>query len=245
MYHKIISLVPSLTELLIDLGLKDHLAGRTRFCVHPEAEVETIPIVGGTKNPRIDKITAIEPDVIVANKEENRKKDIEKLQQHFGVEMTEIATIQEALSVIHQLGDKFNVATKADRLIAHIKALLRQRPDGSSLRTAYFIWKDPWMTVGGDTYISDVMEHWGLTNIFGDEKRYPELTLDALSRYDPDLLLLSSEPYPFKKKHIPEVQKACPHTQILLVDGEWFSWYGSRMRYAFKALNEWRQNIVI
>jgi ABC-type Fe3+-hydroxamate transport system substrate-binding protein len=242
-YDRIISLVPSLTELLIDLGLGDRLVGRTRFCVHPKDEVKKIPILGGTKNPRLDKIYEAAPDLIIANKEENRQQDIEMLMDDFKVELTEIETIEDALITIHEIGEKLDVAKPADELITRIQKLLDERPKPKKLKTAYMIWREPWMTIGRDTYIHDVMKHWNLANVFGDKNRYPVFELTELKKYDADLILLSSEPYPFKEKHIGEVEKACPSTRVLLVEGEWFSWYGSQMEHAFGRLNAWRKAI--
>lgn len=241
---RIISLVPSLTELLIDLGLGNQLVGRTRFCVHPKEKVEKVPIVGGTKNPRLDKIHEISPDLIIANKEENRPEDITALQDDFEIRLTDIATIEDALITIHEFGRLFRVVDKANQLITDIQKRLDERPDEAELRTAYMIWKDPWMTVGHDTYIHDVMKHWNLTNVFGGESRYPKIDLEELKTHNPDLILLSSEPYPFQEKHMKEVQEICPATRVLLVEGEWFSWYGSQMKRAFGRLNGWRRTIT-
>ncbi len=243
-YKKLISLVPSLTELIIDLGLKDELAGRTRFCVHPESEVSDIPIIGGTKNPRVDKIKKLKPDLIIANKEENRKEDIEILQQDFDVELTDISSVGEAITAINRLGERLNVQEKAEEIVSKIKNRLQQRPDASLMKTIYFIWKEPWMTIGGDTYISDVLFHWNLKNIFADVTRYPVIIPEELADYEPELILLSSEPYPFKEKHIPVVKEACPEARVLLVEGEWFSWYGSHMIHSFERLNGWRRAIA-
>lgn len=242
-YQKIISLVPSLTELVINLGLADQLAGRTRFCVHPKEVVENIPIVGGTKNPRLDKIREINPDFIIANKEENRPQDINALMDDFKVHVTDIATIEDALIAIHQFGQIFGVTDQVDALISKIQQRLDERPEVPELRTAYMIWKDPWMTVGQDTYIHDVLEHWNLSNVFADKTRYPKIDLESLKTYNPDLILLSSEPYPFKEKHLEQIEQACPAARVLLVEGEWFSWYGSRMEHAFGRLNGWRKTI--
>lgn len=242
-YKRIISLVPSLTELLIYLGLEEHLAGRSRFCVHPEEKVKDIPIMGGTKNPRLDKIREADPDYIIANKEENRPQDIKKLMDDFEVNVTDIATIEDALITIHELGQTLDVSTQADRLIDEIQQQLDERPREPDLQTAYLIWKDPWMTVGNDTYIHDVMRHWNLVNVFGEQSRYPKFELEELKTYNPELILLSSEPYPFKEKHIQPIEEVCPAARILLVDGEWFSWYGSRMKDAFAQLNIWRKAI--
>ncbi|SHF19654.1 ABC-type Fe3+-hydroxamate transport system, substrate-binding protein [Fodinibius roseus] len=242
-YRRIISLVPSLTELLIDLELKDKLAGRTRFCVHPKEEVADIPIVGGTKNPRLDTISQADPDLIIANKEENRPTDIKTLMDDFEVEVTDIATIEDALITIHRLGQKLQVTEQAGELISDIQDRLTDRPGEPELRTAYMIWKDPWMSIGGDTYIHDVLEHWNLPNIYGSRSRYPKLDLNELQSYNPDLVLLSSEPYPFREKHLAQVQEVCPAARVLLVEGEWFSWYGSHMKHAFGRLNVWRKAI--
>lgn len=242
-YQRIISLVPSLTELLIDLGLADQLAGRTRFCVHPEQQVKVIPVMGGTKNPRLDKIRDARPDLIIANKEENRLQDVQKLMEDFEVEITDISTIEDALITIHQLGQKLGVANESRSLIQDIQDRLEERPDEPELRTAYLIWKDPWMTVGRDTYIHDVLGHWNMPNVFSGQQRYPKFELTDLKSYHPDLILLSSEPYPFKEKHLPQIEEACPAARVLLVEGEWFSWYGSHMKHAFGRLNFWRKAI--
>lgn len=247
-YNRIISLVPSLTELLIDLGLTKNLAGRTRFCIRPEGVVDDIPIIGGTKNPRIDKIIETKPDCIIANKEENRKEDIDELRETLPahVEVTEIPTIEQALNTITRLGHLLTAENKAQQLAETIKKKIGQRPrSGKTLRAAYFIWKDPWMSVGSDTYIHDVLEHWNLKNVFGGQKRYPSAELDNLASYQPDIIILSSEPYPFKQKHARPVQKACPDARIYFMDGQWFSWYGSRMVKSFEELNKWRKRIAL
>lgn len=243
-YQRIISLVPSLTELLLDLDLKNRLVGRTRFCIHPEEAVADIPIVGGTKNPRINKIREINPDFILANREENRKEDIEVLDQTQTVRLTDIGTIEDALIEIHELGNLLGVSSKSEQLVHQISEELEMRPEEAPVRTAYLIWRDPWMTIGSDTYIHDVMKHWGLMNVYGDRKRYPKITLREMKSRYPELVLLSSEPYPFKEQHIGEIEDVFPETRILLVDGEWFSWYGSRMLNSFKKLNVWRKAIA-
>ena len=242
-YQRIICLVPSLTELLIDLGLKDQLIGRTRFCIHPKDEVEEIEIVGGTKNPNLEKIIEARPDFILANKEENRKEDIEVLEKYAEVRVTEIESIQDAILEISSLAEKLGVQDKAKLLVKSITELLNDRPKTDTHSVAYFIWKDPWMTIGNDTYIHDVLHKYNLNNVYGLQKRYPKTTLDELEKKSPELILLSSEPYPFKEKHIEELQEVCPDVQIKLVDGEWFSWYGSRMIQAFSKLNNWRSSI--
>ena len=243
-YNRIISLVPSLTELLIDLGFKEQLKGRTRFCVHPKDEVEDIPIIGGTKNPRLDKIRKANPDYIIANKEENKKEHIEELSQECQVNVTDIATIEDALITMHEIGKELGAEKKSEELIEQINEVLNDIPDEPPLRTAYFIWKDPYMTVGHDTYIHNVMEHWKLKNVFSDKKRYPKVNFYDVAEKEPELILLSSEPYPFKEKHLSEFEQAFPNARVLLAEGEWFSWYGSHMLHSFQRLNIWRKAIA-
>ena len=241
--QKIISLVPSLTELLIDLGLEDSMAGRTRFCVHPKEKVAKIPIIGGTKNPDIDKIEQIQPTLVIANQEENRREDVEELQQFTDVMVTDISTIDEALFAIYDIGRKCGAMNQAEKLIHEIQTELDRIPDETPRDVAYLIWRSPWMTVGSDTYIHSVLKNWKLNNIFADQIRYPKITLDQIHRKRPDIVLLSSEPFPFKEKHIQEIAAVCKSANILLVNGEWFSWYGSRMLPSFKKLNAFRRAI--
>ena len=242
-YKKIVSLVPSLTELLFDLGLGDSVKGRTRFCVHPEEEVESVPIIGGTKNPRIDKIRAIEPDLVIANKEENREEDVEELREFTEVIVTEISNINEALFAIHDIGWMCGVQENAKQLITDIQKEMENVPDEPILSAAYFIWRKPWMSVGHDTYIHSVLSHWNLENVYADKVRYPNTSLQELSLKKPQIILLSSEPYPFKEKHIKEVKQFISGSSVVLVNGEWFSWYGSRMLKAFRRLNVLRRAI--
>ena len=239
----IVSLVPSITELLFDLGLGDRVVGRTRFCIHPENKVEDVEIIGGTKNPRVKKIVSLEPDLIIANKEENRKKHIEELEKHTDVHLTNITNLNEALFGIHLIGELCGAEEEAAELLENIQAEMERVPEEPQLSVAYMIWRKPWMTVGGDTYINSVLGHWNLKNVFQEDTRYPEISLNAIVRKNPDLIFLSSEPYPFKEKHINEVKNACPRSNVVLVNGEWFSWYGSRMLPAFRQLNMLRKAI--
>lgn len=242
-YQRIISLVPSLTELLIYLGIGPRLIGRTRFCIHPKQKVEEIEIIGGTKNPRIEKIYERQPDLIIANKEENRKQDVEALSDFTEIHLTEISTIQDALITINELGKKLELEKAAGRLISRISEQLEQKPKTKTLTAAYFIWKDPWMVAGSNTYIHDVLQTYGFQNVYDSLNRYPKTTLKQLASQNPDVILLSSEPYPFKEKHIGTIQEVCPASKIELVNGEWFSWYGSRMELAFEWLNSWRPTL--
>ena len=242
-YQRIISLVPSLTQLILDLGLGNRLVGRTRFCIHPEKLVNDIPIIGGTKNPNIEKILSLNPDYIIANREENRKEDVEKLQAYAEVNITEIDTINDAINVICELGGDLGLASNAQKLVDEIMLLLSQSSEYPALKTAYFIWRDPWMVAASGTYIDSVMKHYNLENVFSDQQRYPQISLGDLQEQNPVLILLSSEPFPFKQKHIEEIQEFCPDSKIELINGEWFSWYGSGMLEAFERLNVWRAKI--
>ncbi|MBP8244821.1 MAG: ABC transporter substrate-binding protein [Chitinophagaceae bacterium] len=231
--QRIISLVPSITELLYDLGLEDRVAGITKFCVRPEHWFRTKTRVGGTKNIKIDTIQRIVPDLIIANKEENVKEQIEVLTREFPVWVTDISNYDDALEMIFQLGQITGKADAATQLNNKIQTAF----DGlaaeiKKIRTAYLIWKEPWMTVGGDTFIHHMMEKAGLDNVFGAEHRYPIISLDSLQAVRPELVLLSSEPFPFKQKDIDQLQSLLPDTRILLADGEIFSWYGSRLLHA-------------
>lgn len=239
--QRILSLVPSLTELLFDLGAGARVIGRTRFCIHPEADVQDVPIIGGTKNPRLEKIRDLKPDLIIANKEENNRDDIEILQKDFEVMVTKIATIEEALFTIHDIGWTLGCQSKAKDYIYSIQEELKKTNDEARLMAAYMIWKDPWMSVGHDTYIHSVMDHFHLENLFSERARYPKTNLIEIAQKKPDVILLSSEPYPFKEKHIQEVANVCKGADIILVNGEWFSWYGSRMLHSFRHLNGFRR----
>lgn len=242
MMSKIVCLVPSLTELLFDLGLGERVVGRTRFCIHPKKSVADVPIIGGTKNPNLNKIRAIEPDLILANLEENRKEDIELLQKDgYNVMVTEIGSVEEALFAIHDIGFTCGVQEKAKNLIHNIQDELEKTVIFTGKTVAYLIWRDPWMSIGHDTYIHSVMEHYKLHNVFSDATRYPKITLHEISQKKPDLILLSSEPFPFKEKHMKEVNDVCTDSDIMLVNGEWFSWYGSRMLPSFAKLNALRR----
>jgi len=237
----IVSLVPSLTELLFDLGLGDRVVGRTRFCTHPKEMIQDVPVVGGTKNPRLDKIRDLKPDLIIANREENRQVDVEDIETDFDVMVTEIGTIDEALFAIHDIGYTCGVQDRAKNLIHDIQLEMEQVPDEPPVSAAYFIWRDPWMTVGSDTYIHSVLSHWNYDNVYAGQLRYPTTTLHELSLKKPKIIFLSSEPYPFKEKHIKEVGDVCGSSNIVLVNGEWFSWYGSRMLKSFRNLNTLRK----
>jgi ABC-type Fe3+-hydroxamate transport system substrate-binding protein len=228
--RRIVSLVPSQTELLADLGLDDRVVGITKFCIHPEAWFRGKTRVGGTKNVHLDRVAALRPDLILANKEENVREQVEALATDFPVWVSDINTLRDALEMVTQVGHLTSTETKAAEIRDSIQTGFTALPRRSSpLRAAYLIWKDPYMTVGGDTFIHDMLRAAGLQNCFGGLSRYPSVTVDQLQEANCDLLLLSSEPYPFKQKDVDELQARLPGTRVLLVDGEMFSWYGSRL----------------
>ncbi|MDB5221598.1 MAG: transporter substrate-binding protein [Chitinophagaceae bacterium] len=239
---KIISLVPSQTELLSWFGLEKEVIGITKFCVHPKEWFTTKTRVGGTKSINIDLIKKLQPDLIIANKEENVKEQIEELANEFNVWVTDVNNLEDALLMIKDVGELTHKKDEAETLTTAIKNEFSQLATTNyKLQTAYLIWQNPYMTVGGDTFINDMMKHCGLHNVFENKPRYPQITLDELHITNCQLILLSSEPYPFKQKHVDELLQQLPGKKIILADGEMFSWYGSRLLQApayFKNLLE-------
>jgi ABC-type Fe3+-hydroxamate transport system substrate-binding protein len=228
--QRIVSVVPSQTELLADLGMNDEVAGITKFCVHPEEWFRNKTRVGGTKQLHIDKIRELKPDLIIANKEENEKEQIEELAKEFPVWISDIQTIPHALQMIQVIGQLVNRTQQANEMVEQIVwGFNKMQKATQPKRVAYFIWYKPWMSVGHDTFISHMIQTIGWQNVAADKARYPQMTLEELVAYNPEIVLLSSEPYPFKEKHIAEIKAVLPHAEVKLVDGEMFSWYGSRM----------------
>jgi ABC-type Fe3+-hydroxamate transport system substrate-binding protein len=224
--RRIVSLVPSQTELLSDLGLDGEVVGITKFCIHPENWKFTKTIVGGTKNVHIDVVDSLRPDLIIANKEENTKEDVEALMKKYRVHVTDVSTVEEAYGMMMDVAKL--TGTDASKIISEVRGSFSSLPSFKIQRALYLIWKKPWMAAGKDTFISDVMRVAGFQNAVSDN-RYPELSKEDLLRLDPEVVLLSSEPYPFKEQHVDEVKKMLPSAQVMLVDGEMFSWYGSRI----------------
>jgi ABC-type Fe3+-hydroxamate transport system substrate-binding protein len=229
---RIVSLVPSQTELLYWLGLDEEVVGITKFCIHPEHWFRSKTRVGGTKTVKAELVAALRPDLIIANKEENVKEQVEQLEKIAPVWISDISTVDDACRMIESIGQVTGKEEKARALVSSIQnnfTELRSLTERQTLRAAYLIWKDPYMTIGGDTFIHNMLEHCGFINVFADTVRYPAVTVEQIKKKNPALLLLSTEPYPFKQKHIDELSKELPGTKILLADGEVFSWYGSRM----------------
>lgn len=232
--QRIISVVPSQTELLYDLGLDEEVIGITKFCVHPEKWFKNKTKIGGTKNLNIEKINVLNPDLIIANKEENSENEIKYLQQKFNVWTSNISTLNDSLNMIKAIGKITEKNENAKKLINTIELEFKKyQPNFTKRPTAlYLIWKNPYMSVGENTIIHHLMDYCGFDNVLKDKIRYPEITKTDINLLNPEFILLSSEPYPFKEKHIDELQLISPKSKIMLVDGEFFSWYGSRLQYA-------------
>jgi ABC-type Fe3+-hydroxamate transport system substrate-binding protein len=228
---RVISIVPSQTELLIDLGLQDKLIGITKFCIHPKAICKQIEKVGGTKQLNLEKIKSLNPDLIIANKEENDRQQIEELQKFFPVWISDIYDLEDALQMISNLGLLFEKQQKATEMINQINLNFSSiNKLNQSNSVCYLIWNKPMMAAGRNTFIHAMLDCCGFTNVItGENLRYPELTEKELIDYQPDCLLLSSEPFPFKETHIDYFKSILPNAKITLVDGEAFSWYGSRL----------------
>lgn len=245
---RIISIVPSQTELLFDLGLDKEVIGLTKFCIHPIEKFATTQKVGGTKKLKIDVIRELQPDLIIGNKEENSKADIELLQQEFPVWMSDIYNLEDAMQTIADIGalvDRQPEATYLNHLInAGFRDLQTLAVEKNIHKTvAYLIWKDPYMLAGRNTFIDDILRKIGLTNVI-KATRYPESQLLQLVTLNPQLLFLSSEPYPFKEKHIEEIKAVLPQAEVMLVDGEMFSWYGSRLVKAVQYFFEFQNQLI-
>ena len=235
---RIISLVPSQTELLADLGLDEEVVGITKFCVHPKHWFRTKTRIGGTKTVHIDRVEALQPDLIIANKEENVREQIEALEHIAPVWVSDVNNLDDALYMIRKValicGKSSTGNEMAKRIETSFASLVQL---GKSYKTAYAIWKDPWMWAGGDTFIHDILQRCGLENVFSKIDRYPEADPAQLKKLNPEVVLLSSEPYPFKEKHVQEIRSVLPNAKIHLVDGEYFSWYGSRLLHASEYLS--------
>ncbi|HEV2480995.1 MAG TPA: helical backbone metal receptor [Puia sp.] len=262
---RIISLVPSQTELLYSLGLEESVVGITRFCVHPPSWFREKSRIGGTKAIDPARIDALQPDLIIANKEENERPQVEALAERYPVWVSDVKTLADALAMIRSVGDITGTTAAADTLAEEIirRFAALETAVTSSLRgasptprpqVAYLIWYNPWMAAGGDTFIHQMLTHAGFENVFADHTRfantgpsaggpvvrYGEIDLSDLAGTD-ITILLSSEPYPFRERHIREVKESLPQARVELVDGEMFSWYGSRMLLApayFQQLHE-------
>jgi iron complex transport system substrate-binding protein len=236
--QRIISLVPSQTELLYDLGLETKIIGITKFCVHPYHFKSVKKIVGGTKKVHYEKIRLLQPDVIICNKEENTLEIVEELRKICPVWVTNIVTIEDNFQMISDFGQLFNCRTEAkkwnDKLafaLSDFKSFVKDIP----VRTvAYFIWKNPYMVAGSDNFINELLKLNHFKNSYDNKGRYPEVKIEKIKQEcNPDFIFLSSEPFPFKKEDGYEISNFTDKAQTVIVDGEMFSWYGSRLLKAF------------
>ncbi|MCX7980106.1 MAG: helical backbone metal receptor [Bacteroidia bacterium] len=227
--QRIISLCPSQTETLFALGLEGRIVGRTRYCIHPAEKVAAVPVVGGTKKIDHPLIAQLEPDLIIAQMEENTPEDVEKLSSVAPVYVTRVEDYASALDSILRLGEITGTQEVARQWVEKIEAAFATLPRSSlPLRVLYLIWRKPYMAAGASTYIHGLLTRLGWENIAATlPSRYPTLTDPAALA--PDLVLLSDEPYPFTEKHFPEIQQLWPLAHLRRVRGDYFSWYGVRM----------------
>ena len=232
---KVISLVPSMTELWVEMNDISSLIGRTKFCVHPKPSIKEVQKIGGTKNPRLDQIIAMKPDLILANKEENHKEHIDKLSGQIPVYVSDVKTIQDNIDMVKAF-QTLSTNPKISFLDIN-QAFSDLVTQGFHASTMYLIWKDPYMLAGGDTFINAMIESLGLKNVFRAKNRYPEISINEIISINPDYILLSSEPYPFKESDVESLRNLGVTSEILLVDGEAFSWYGSRILHTLNYLN--------
>lgn len=246
---RIISIVPSQTELLFDLGLDKEIVGLTKFCIHPIDKFARCVKVGGTKKLNSELIKKLKPDLIIGNKEENSAADIAELADLFPVWLSDIYTLEDAKKTIFDIGDLVDRQPEASYLNHLISAgfndlqtLALER--GINQSVAYLIWNKPYMAAGINTYINDILMLNGLSNVV-KKTRYPELDLSELADLNPDLVFLSSEPYPFNEKLVEEIQALLPNSKVMLVDGEMFSWYGSRLVKAVQYFFEFQKIISV
>lgn len=233
---RIISLVPSITELLFDLELDNKIVGITRFCIKPVNKVLQVSKIGGTKDINIDTVRGLKPDLIIANKEENSKEQILELSNDFDILLTDVNSYEGSLAMINNIGLITKTEEKANEIIDKINSEFANiNTKLANITTAYFIWRNPYMTISGETFINSILSKIGCKNVFAEQaENYPVISEEEIIDANPEIVLLSSEPFNFTEKHITEFKEILPNANTVLVDGEFFSWYGSRMIYAPK-----------
>ena len=244
---RIISLVPSQTEFLFDMGLEQEIAGVTRFCIHPEDKVQFIEKIGGTKRFDIEKIKSLKPDLIIGNKEENYEEGILELKKDFPVWMSDIYTLTDSFNMMLEVGRVTNRTKESSHLVEIIRNAFSTLQESASAAKscAYFIWRKPYMVAASSTFINEMIKVVGLKNVFEKGSRYPEINPAELAELKPDYIFLSSEPYSFSEKHFEEFTEFVPTAKLVLVDGEMFSWYGSRLRLAPAYFFNLKQQLTI
>ncbi|MFN0031231.1 MAG: helical backbone metal receptor [Flavobacteriales bacterium] len=238
--QRIVSLVPSQTELLHHIGLENEVSGITKFCIHPASWFKTKTRVGGTKTINIETIRRLNPDLVIANREENDGSQIAALQNEFPVWVSDIKNLDDALAMILSVGEMCNKVKSSFTLVEEITKQFQLLHPLQKTRACYLIWSEPLMSVNGDTFIHDMMKRCGLENVFESrsDSRYPKIEMDQLIHANPELVLLSSEPFPFSEKHAMQLQELLPKARVKLVDGEMFSWYGSRLLKSVAYFNQ-------
>lgn len=231
--QRIVSLVPSATETLHRLGVADRIVGVTRFCVHPSPWVKHVPKVGGTKDIELERVLDLKPDLVVGNCEENTREIFEALDPHVPVWAPLPKTIPEAIADIGHLGMLTGTESVAKAFQAQATDAWEQaKSQAQSFTYAYFIWNDPWMSISNDTFIARMLESVGGVNVFGDHPdRFPVIDMKGKITAIPDVVFLSSEPFPFKEKHREQLcnDTAIPLNNVRFIDGEYASWHGHRM----------------
>jgi len=234
--QRIVSLVPSVTELLVDWGLATRLVGRTRYCIAPKWIRMAIPAVGGTKDPDLDAIEALAPDLVILERDENPKAVAEALTER-GLPWIalEVKTVRDCLTALHHLGLAVGAEDQAAARRASLQALLPKRPRKGP-RTLTLIWRDPWVAAGPDTYVADLAREGGLTPVGPD--RYPRLTEEDLIALDPALVLLPTEPYRFNTRHAAELRRLLPKARVEILDGQAMTWYLSRTEEGLSLLRQ-------
>lgn len=238
--QRIVSLVPSQTELLYDLGLNEEVVGITKFCIYPQKWYRNKPRVGGTKNFSVQKIVALNPQLVIGNKEENTRQGIEELEKILPVWMSDVQNLPDAIAMIQQIGQLCGKTDAAFQMTQQIQRLFEQIPKAHGQRVLYLIWRNPYMAAGHQTFINAMLTHvCGFTNVLPPEAgRYPQVDVSLLRELQPDVVMLSSEPYPFTPKHTAEIEEILHRATILPVNGEFFSWYGSRLLHAAPYLKQ-------
>lgn len=233
--------------MLVDLGLEENIVGVTKFCVHPENLKKDKVIVGGTKNINLEKIKALKPDFILCNKEENTKEIVENCSVIATTHVSDLFTIEDVIDLIKYYATIFHCEKKATIIIDELRNTIKKFKiyikDKSTLKVVYFIWKKPWMIAANNTFINHLLELNKFENCFKDQNRYPEIILEDLELKQVDAILLSSEPYPFKENDFSDFNNYTENIKVVLVDGEYFSWYGSRLLNAFEYFKELREKL--
>jgi ABC-type Fe3+-hydroxamate transport system substrate-binding protein len=228
--QRIVSLVPSQTELLFDLGLGNQIVGVTKFCVHPDAALKTKTIIGGTKKFDLDRIKALKPDLAIGNKEENYPEGIEAIREICPVWMSDVITLPDAYAMVETVSSLTGKKEEGMKILKEITDSFASLKPAKPRRVLYLMWYDPWMVAASNTFIHSLIECAGWINVSHAHSRYPTVSGEDIQLLNPEVVLLSSEPFPFGPKHAAEIRHLLPDADIRLVDGEFFSWYGSRLR---------------